>query len=180
MTEEKIALHGKSFELFLSEKEIAAAVGGLAEKINRDFHGKEVVILGVLDGAFMLLGDLLKRLDVSLTLELVKLKSYEGVETTGVVKSLIGLSDELKGKHVVVVEDIIDTGITLSYLLGLLEEKKPASVSLTTLLIKKEVFNDKFPVHYYGIAIPNRFVVGYGMDYDGHGRQLSQIYAAID
>ncbi|MEQ8580925.1 MAG: hypoxanthine phosphoribosyltransferase [Marinoscillum sp.] len=180
MTEEKIALHGKSFELFLSEKEIADAVGGLAEKINRDFHGKEMVILGVLDGAFMLLGDLLKQLDVSLTLELVKLKSYEGVETTGVVKSLIGLSDELKGKHVVVVEDIIDTGITLSYLLGLLEEKKPASVSLTTLLIKKEVFNDKFPVHYYGIAIPNRFVVGYGMDYDGHGRQLSQIYAAID
>lgn len=180
MTGKKIALHGKPFELFLSEKEIASAVGRMAEEINRDFQGKEVVILGVLDGAFMLLADLLKKLEVSLTLELVKLKSYEGEQTTGVVKSLIGLSDELSGKHIVVVEDIIDTGITLKYLLGLLEEKKPASVSLATLLIKKEVFNDKFPVHYCGIAIPNRFVVGYGMDYDGHGRQLSQIYAAID
>ncbi len=122
MTGKKIALHGKPFELFLSEKEIASAVGRMAEEINRDFQGKEVVILGVLDGAFMLLADLLwKKLEVSLTLELGEIEvSYEGEQTTGVVKSLIGLSDELSGKghssgsggyhH--------DTGITLKYLLG--------------------------------------------------------------
>lgn len=177
---EEVMLHGKRFELFLDEKVIAGAVASMATAINRDFQGRQVVLLGVLDGAFMVLSDLIKKLEISVTMEFVKLKSYEGESSTGEVKSLIGLNDGLRDKHVLVVEDIIDTGVTLGHLLNELRAHGPASVSLATLLIKKQVFQNKFPVEYFGRDIPNRFVVGYGMDYDGQGRQYPRIYAAVD
>lgn len=178
MKDQSVFLHEKEFEMFLKRKEIKGAINRLSEKINHDYKDRELVIIGVLDGAFMFLADLLKKLDLKVSLELVKVKSYEGEQNVGKIKKLIGLTYGLANQSILIVEDIIDTGNTLSYLLELIEEQNPASVKVATLLLKKEVFKDRFPIHYYGIAIPNRFVVGYGMDYDGHGRQLKHIYAS--
>ncbi|RED99784.1 hypoxanthine phosphoribosyltransferase [Marinoscillum furvescens] len=174
-----LRIYNKEFEPFLSRTEIAQAIHELASKINTDFAGKELVIVGVLDGAFMFLSDLMKELTINVTLEMVKLKSYEGESTTGHVRRLLGLSRSLRGRHVMIVEDIIDTGITLGHLMELLEAEKPASVTVTTLLLKEEVFKSKYAIDHFGFSIPNKFVVGYGMDYDGLGRQYPDIYAAI-
>lgn len=172
-----VVLKDKIFEIFLMENEISQAIGKLADRINQDYEGRQLVIVGVLDGAFMVLSDLLKKLTVPVSLELVKLKSYEGLEGSGTIQKILGLTSKLANTDVLVVEDIIDTGKTLEYLLELLQEHAPASVKVATLLLKKEVFQNKFPIHYHGITIPNKFVVGYGMDYDGQGRQLKDIYA---
>ncbi|MBR11427.1 MAG: hypoxanthine phosphoribosyltransferase [Rickettsiales bacterium] len=173
-----VVLHDKEFELMISRDEIKGSIKQIAEQINSDYAGKELVVVGVLDGVFMVLAALMKKITVNVSLELVKLKSYEGQSGTGNVKKLLGLTTSLEGKHVLVVEDIIDTGHTLAYILELVNSHQPASVETATLLIKPDVFKDKFPVRYHGIAIPNKFVVGFGMDYDGQGRQLPDIYAA--
>lgn len=175
-----VTLHDKEFDLLIPKKEIKQSIKAMAEQINQDYLGKEVCVVGVLDGAFMVLSSLLKRLNLNISLELVKLKSYEGQSSSGEVKKLLGLTTSLQGKHVLVVEDIVDTGHTLQYIMDLIETHGPASVEIATLLIKPDVFQDKFPVRYQGLAIPNKFVVGFGMDYDGQGRQLPDIYAATD
>lgn len=176
---EEIVLHDKKFELFIEKKAIKDAVVNIADQINEDFKGRDIVVLGVLDGAFMVLADLLKKLRVNVSLELVKLKSYEGQNTTGEVRKLMGLTSSLEGKHIVIMEDIIDSGLTLGYVLDLLNAQSPASISVATLLLKPDVFKNRFKIDYTGISIPDRFVVGYGMDYDGQGRQLPDIYALI-
>lgn len=173
-----VVLHEKEFELMIPKSEIKESIKKMAEQINADYDGKELVVVGVLDGVFMVLAALMKKITVNVSLELVKLKSYEGQTSTGNVKKLLGLTSSLEGKNVLVVEDIIDTGHTLSYILDLVNSHQPATVETATLLIKPDVFQDKFPVRYQGMAIPNKFVVGFGMDYDGQGRQLPDIYAA--
>ncbi len=177
MSKENIILHDKEFEPFLSKKEVKKAVKDLAERLNQDYLGKEVVIVGILDGVFMVLADLLKKLKLNVTLELVKLKSYEDMVSTGEVKKLLGLTTSLERKNVIIVEDIIDTGLTVGHALNIIKAENPASIKVATLLLKKDVFQDRFPIDYFGIDIPNRFVVGYGMDYNGQGRQLKSIYA---
>lgn len=171
-----IQLDDLQFELFLEKDQIKEAVKKIADQINQEYQGKEVLILGVLDGAFMVLSDLLKKLDLTISLELVKLKSYHGMESTGEVQKLLGLNSSLKDCEVIIVEDIIDTGQTLSYLLKLIKDQQPKSVKIASLLLKADVFNDQFPVDYVGFSIPDKFVVGYGMDYKGLGRQLKHIY----
>lgn len=180
MTGEEVLIHKETFSRFLSSSEISQAVSTMADQINHDYRGKKIVVIGVLDGAFMVLADLLRHLNVSLSLELIKLKSYSGQRSSGQVQELIGLTSSLKDKYVVIVEDIIDTGRTLQYLLKLLEEQKPATIRVATLLLKKDIFQNKFPIEYIGIPIPDKFVVGYGMDYDGLGRELKDIYALKD
>lgn len=177
MTGTTVVLHDKTFEIFLVENEIRQAIEKMADQINQDYKGNELVVVGVLDGAFMVLSDLLKLLKIPVSLELVKLKSYEGEVSSGTIRKLMGLNSKLDHMHVLVVEDIIDTGKTLQYVLKLLQEHEPASVKVATLLLKEEVFQNKFPIHYRGMSIPNKFVVGYGMDYDRLGRQLKDIYA---
>ncbi|MFY0608102.1 MAG: hypoxanthine phosphoribosyltransferase [Cyclobacteriaceae bacterium] len=176
MTEQFIKLHDKEFELFLSGEEIGQAIAKLAEQLNKDYLDKEVVIIGVLDGVFMLLGDLLKKLHFNISVELIKLKSYADMKSSGQINELIGLTQKLTNKEVLLVEDIIDTGLTVSHAQELIRAQRPTSLKILTLLIKKEVFKDRFPIDYYGIDIPNRFVVGYGMDHNGLGRQLGSIY----
>ena len=172
-----VTIHDKEFELFLERKDIKLAVAQMADEINRDYENQELVVLGVLDGAFMVLADLMKRLNLRVSLELVKLKSYDGTQSSGKVHKLLGLNSSLKDCHVLIVEDIIDSGRTLEHCLALVNSQHPKSVKTATLLIKEEVFKNRFPIHYTGISIPSRFVVGYGMDYDGQGRQLRHIYA---
>jgi hypoxanthine phosphoribosyltransferase len=173
----EVILHDKEFELFLTKKKIKKAIKSLAKRINEDYHQESVVIVGVLDGVFMVLADLLKKLTMPVSLELIKMKSYQGMKSTGQVNKIIGLTADLKGQKIIVIEDIIDTGNTLATLLEELSALEPASIDIATLLLKPEVFKDRFSIRYIGLEIPDRFVVGYGMDYDGEGRQLPNIYA---
>ncbi|WP_258102538.1 hypoxanthine phosphoribosyltransferase [Marinoscillum sp. MHG1-6] len=176
----RLQLGDLSFESYIGKKEIRKTVKQLAKAINKDYSGKEVILVGVLDGVVLFLADLLKKLDLEIKLELVRLKSYHGTNSTGTIEEVVGLKADLKGRHVLVVEDIIDTGQTLSVFLPKLENQRPASLEVASLLLKEEVFDKKFPVKYVGKKIENKFVVGYGMDYQGLGRQLRQIYAVSD
>ncbi|MEP0366828.1 MAG: hypoxanthine phosphoribosyltransferase [Cyclobacteriaceae bacterium] len=175
-----ITIWDKTFEPYFSRLQIENAVNRLADEINRDYAGQEVVLIGVLDGVVLFFSDLTRRLKFDVTIELIKLKSYHGTSSTGTIKELIGFSQNLEGKKILIAEDIIDTGQTLQHLFKMLEKKSPASIEVVTLLLKPEVFGEKFPIKYVGKKIENKFVVGFGMDYDGKGRQLPDIYAASE
>lgn len=176
----QIQLHNKKFTPFISEKEIDEAVTVVADLINREFEGKKPLLMGVLNGSFMFVADLMKKIEVDCELSFVKLASYHGTASTGQVNELIGLNSDLTNRHVIVIEDIIDTGKTLEYLLDVLKTHDTASLSIATLLLKPDVFKKKFPVQYVGKNIPNKFVVGYGLDFDGLGRNLKEIYQLAD
>jgi hypoxanthine phosphoribosyltransferase len=176
LTMNPIQLHSKKFIPYISEKEIDEAITTIADLINREFEGKKPLMMGVLNGSFMFVSDLMKKITIDCELSFVKLASYHGTQSSGVVNELIGLSTDITGRHVIVLEDIVDTGKTLEYLLDVLKTHETASISIGTLLLKPEVFKKKYPVQYVGKNIPNKFVVGYGLDFDGLGRNLREIY----
>ncbi len=176
----QIDFHGKQFSRWIKNDEIEAAIERLAQAINSDYEGKDLVVIGVLDGVIMVLASLVQKLSVNLTIELIKLKSYEGQKSTGEITTLLPLNADIRGKHVLVVEDIVDTGQTLSFLLKQLEKEQPKSVEVATLLLKEAIFKGKFPIKYVGKKIASKFVVGFGMDFDGLGRQLPDIYVPAD
>lgn len=171
-----ISLKDKTFEVYLSESEVKKRIQQLGEQITRDFQNKEVVVLGVLNGSFIFMADLCREINLPLICTFVKLSSYQGVTTTGQVRSILGLDSDLKGKHVIIVEDIVDTGISMEYLLKTVSDHHPESISIATLLFKPEAFRFKYAIDYVGFEIPNKFVLGYGLDYDGLGRNLPDIY----
>lgn len=166
----------KDFELFLSEAEIQSEISKLASKLNNDYANKDVIFLGVLNGAFMFISDLLKNIDLKCEVSFIKVSSYKGTSTTGKVHELIGLVNSLKGKHVLIVEDIVDTGLTLDKIYSMIDHDDPASLEVVSLLYKPESFKGNHPPKYFGFSIPNRFVVGYGLDYLEQGRNTSAIY----
>jgi hypoxanthine phosphoribosyltransferase len=172
----KIVLHDKSFEPYIKHNEILQAIKGLANRINSDYHGQPLVVVGVLNGAFRFVADLTGSLDVSCEVSFVKMASYEGTESSGEVKTLIGFNESYKNKHVLIVEDIVDTGNTLVRIMAEMEKLNAASVKIATLLYKPEAYSKNIPIDYVGIEIPNDFIVGYGLDYDGLGRNLNDIY----
>lgn len=172
----EVQIKDKNFELFLSETQIQKAISELAEKINKDYAGKDVIFLGILNGAFMFAGDLLKKIDLACEVSFIKVSSYSGTSTTGKVHELIGLVDSLKDKHVLIVEDIVDTGLTLDKIYSIIDHDAPSSLEVVSLLYKPDAFKGKHPPKYYGLDIPNKFVVGYGLDYLEHGRNTSAIY----
>ena len=174
-----VALKDKTFKPFMSAVEIAQINKELAEKINTDFEDKEVLFIAILNGAFIFAADLMRNITIKNTISFVKVASYEGLSSSGTVKKLIGLMDSLENRHVIIIEDIIDTGNTLDKLLPTLKAENPASLSLCTLLFKPEAFKAKFDIAYIGKSIPNKFIVGYGLDYDGYGRNLSDIYQIV-
>ncbi|MCG8575817.1 MAG: hypoxanthine phosphoribosyltransferase [Flavobacteriales bacterium] len=171
-----IELHDKSFEPYISESEIEDIVSRLVIEINANYKNETPVLLGILNGSFMFISDLMKKLDIDVELSFLKLSSYEGTESSGKVNELIGLNSDISGRPVIVVEDIVDTGKTLQKILEMLPPFQPKQVEVCSLLLKPEVFQDQFPLHYIGKEIPNRFVVGYGLDYDELGRNLPEIY----
>jgi hypoxanthine phosphoribosyltransferase len=173
---ETIQLHDKLFIPYLSESEILVAVDSLADRINTDYEGKELIFLSVLNGAFMFTSDLMKRVTLPCEISFMKVSSYVGTGTTGRVDELIGLTGTVKDRHVVIIEDIVDTGITIDKVIKLLSIQEPASIEVCATLFKKEAYRGIHPPKYYGFEIPNKFVVGYGLDYDQHGRNLSAIY----
>ena len=170
----------KKFSLFLSENEISNGIKNVAEDIRRDLEGKDPLLICVLNGAFMFASDLIKQWDFPCELCFIRLKSYEGTKTGGNVKEILGLIEDIKNRHVVVLEDIIDTGYTMHTLMEKLSEKKPASLRIATLLFKPEALQLAVKPDYVAIEIPNNFIVGYGLDYEGHGRNLRNIYKICD
>lgn len=151
----------------------------MAEAINKDFQGKKPLFLAILNGSFMFAADIFRQIEVEAEICFVRLSSYAGTQSTGQVVTAIGLDKEITNRHVILLEDIIDTGRTLSAFLPNLEQQHPASLSIATLLHKPDAAQFTVPIHYCGFTIPNLFVLGYGLDYNGLGRNLPGLYQLL-
>lgn len=171
-----IQLNDKIFETFITAEEIQQEIKSIANEINTAYAGKKVVFVAVLNGAFMFASDLLKEITVDCEITFVKVSSYKGTATTGRVDELIGLTTKLRDRDVIIVEDIVDTGITMDKIHKIIELEKPASLKICTLLYKPAAHEGVHNPDFVGFSIPNAFVVGYGLDYDELGRNLNQIY----
>ena len=171
-----IKLHDLEFEPYISEEEITKAIDKISDELNAEYTGKRPVFIGVLNGSFMFASEVIKRFHSDCEVSFVKMGSYEGTETTGMVKTLVGLNQELKGREVVLLEDIVDTGNTLVEIDQILRKAEVASYKVATLFFKPEAYKKDVPVQIKGIEIPNKFIVGFGLDYDGLGRNLTQVY----
>lgn len=172
----KVTLKDKTFRINIPANEINKAVGEVAHRINIELKDKKPLFLGVLNGSFMFASDLLKKITIDCEISFVKVSSYSGTNSTGTVKQLIGLDENIKGRTVVIIEDIVDTGLTMEKVLEQLEEMEPEAIKICTLLYKPEAFRKKIDLDYVAIVVPNDFLVGYGLDYDGLGRNLPDIY----
>lgn len=176
----KIEIEEKEFDQLLEYDQIKKRIRFLGIQLNVDYENRVPVFLGVLNGSFIFMADLIKEINISSEISFVKVSSYNGSDTTsGVVKEVIGLDLDLKNRDVIIVEDIVDTGITLSYLIEKVKAQNPASIAVCTLLLKPLSLQKEIDIDYVGFEIQNEFVVGYGLDYKGLGRNLTDIYRAI-
>jgi hypoxanthine phosphoribosyltransferase len=171
-----IRVHDKTFEPYLTAKEIDSAVQKLADQINRDYQGKKPLFIAILNGSFMFASDLFKKLTIESEICFIKLASYKGTKSTGHVITAIGLDVDLIHRHLIIIEDIVDTGKTLDQFLPQLNNQQPASLKICALLHKPDAAVFNIPINYLGFSIPNKFVVGYGLDYDGLARNIPEIY----
>jgi hypoxanthine phosphoribosyltransferase len=172
----KITLLDREFSLYIAADKIQTEVQNIATLMNDDLKNENVVFIGILNGAFMFASDLLRKIQFNAQISFVKLASYQGITNTGTVKRLIGINEELKDKIVVVIEDIIDTGSTIESIISQLKGFRPSQVRIATLLLKTELFNKDIKLDYVGFSIPNQYLVGYGLDYNGYGRNLRNLY----
>jgi hypoxanthine phosphoribosyltransferase len=175
----EIRILDKKFRELITEKAIQDRIEELARHMNNDLAGKEVVFLGILNGAFLFAADLFRCIDLQARISFVKLASYEGTSSSGSIKELIGWNEDIKNKTIVVIEDIVDTGNTLERIVDELVIRKVSEVKITTLLYKPAAYTKDIPLDYVGFEIPNDFVVGYGLDYDGYGRNLPSVYTLV-
>ena len=171
-----VTLHNLTFEIFLTKEQIQSRVAELGEQLEAAYADRRPLFLGVLNGSFIFTADLVRACTMDCEASFVRLASYQGVASSGEVTTVIGLPDDLKGRHVIVVEDIIDSGRTMNYFLQQLGALQPASVALIALLHKPDAEQLPTKIDYLGFSIPDQFVVGYGLDYDGLGRNLPHIY----
>ena len=176
---QEIKVLDRKFSVYLTEDEIQSRITALAEKINDDLKGRDVLFFGILNGAFLFAADLFRQITLDAQISFIKLASYDGTSSSGKIKELIGWNEDITGKTVVVLEDIVDTGSTLERIIGELTLRKAIEVKICTLLFKPEAYLKDIPIDYIGFEIPNSFVVGYGLDYDGYGRNLNAIYKLI-
>lgn len=174
--EKKIKLQDKVFKVMIPAEEIDKAVERVAEKLNERYEGRTPVFLGVLSGSFLFLSDLVRKTTFDSQLAFVKISSYEGTESTGNVKQQFGVDFDIEGRDIIIVEDIVETGHSMNYLLDHLSKKNPRSIAICTLFFKPEKFLYEYPIDYVAMPIGNEFIVGYGLDYDQLGRNLKQIY----
>jgi hypoxanthine phosphoribosyltransferase len=171
-----IRLLDKSFKLFLPYKEITKSVEKIADRMNEELKYEDVLFLGILNGSFMFTAELFKYLTFNPLLSFLKITSYSGTKSSSSVKELIGFNEDIKGKTVVVLEDIVDTGNTISYLINYLRGLQPKEVKVATCFFKPDVYGLHHKIHYVGIEIPDKFVVGFGLDYNGYGRNYKDLY----
>ena len=174
-----IIVHDKQFDTYLSEEMIQEQVKRIAEQINKDYAGKRPLFIAILNGSFMFASDIFKQLSLEAEICFIKLASYKGMKSSGKVVSTIGLEEDIFGKDVIIVEDIVDTGKTLHHFLPKLLHQQPKSLKIVTLLHKPEATEFPLTLDYVGFSIPNKFVVGYGLDYSGLGRNLKEIYQVV-
>jgi hypoxanthine phosphoribosyltransferase len=178
--EKIVTIHDKQFIPYIESAELHKRIHEMAKQINENFKGKRPIFLAILNGSFMFAADIFRQIEVEAEICFVRLSSYAGTHSTGEVVTAIGLDKDIQNRHVILLEDIIDTGRTLTAFLPSLHEKKPASVSIATLLFKPDAAQFKVPIDYCGFRIPNLFVLGYGLDYNGLGRNLPGLYQLRD
>lgn len=171
-----IQLHDKIFERFIAYEEIQRSVGIIAARINQDYNGKKPLLVAVLNGSFMFAAELMKQLEIECEISFVKLASYHGVTSGGTVTELIGLNENAENRDVIILEDIVDTGLTIEKVMDVFVNRKCTSVKVASLLFKPEAYKGKTKIDYVAIEIPNKFIVGFGLDYNGIGRNLKDIY----
>ena len=178
---ERVKLDDREFDLFIPYAQIKSAIKDIATKINSELEGEDVLFICILNGSFMFSAELLQEITIENSeITFLKLSSYEGTDTTGSIKELIGLNEPVEGRTLVVLEDIIDTGITIVEVMELLKSHNPKDVKIATMLLKPEKFGNKMPIEYVGIEIGNDFIVGFGLDYNRKGRNLKDIYKVVE
>ena len=175
-----IQVHDKLFDPFLTKEQIQDKVSSLADQLNTDYAGKKPLFIAILNGSFIFASDLFKKLHIDAEICFIKLASYKGSKSTGQVVTVIGLDHEVYGRDVVIIEDIVDTGKTLTEFLPQLHHQQPASLRIVALLHKADATTYPVPIDYLGFTIPDKFVVGYGLDYNGLGRNIPEIYKLVE
>ena len=178
MGQSLITLHGKAFRPYLSAADLSAAIDRLAERLNADYAGRRPLFVVVLTGGFMFAADLLKRFVGECEIVFIRVASYEGTGSTGKVQEILGLREDIHDRDIILVEDIVDTGTTLNHLLPTLQANQPASIEIAAMFHKPASLRYPLTLNYMALEIPNDFVVGYGLDYDGLGRNLPDVYVA--
>jgi hypoxanthine phosphoribosyltransferase len=173
---QRVTLKDKTFVPYITSERISESVKKIANAINVDLAQDMPLFLVVLNGSFMFAADLLKEVTIPCEISFIKLASYHGTNSTGTVTEMIGLTEEIKGRTVVIIEDIVDTGITITKLVDVLLKKEVKQIKIATFLLKPEAYKKDIKIDYAGIEIPNDFVVGYGLDYDGLGRNMKEVY----
>jgi hypoxanthine phosphoribosyltransferase len=179
MSDNEIQVLDKKFRKYIPEDVLHKRIVELARLINKDFEGKEVIFVGVLNGSFIFAADLYREIRLKSRITFIKLASYAGTTSSGEVRELIGWNEDLKGKSVIVIEDIVDTGVTLEHTVDNLIIRDVKEISIVTLLLKPEAYRKNINIDYVGFEIPNEFVVGYGLDYNGEGRNLPGVYILV-
>ncbi len=175
----EVVVLDKKFRELITEDVITKRVGELAVKINSDYRDRDVVFLGILNGAFLFAAELFKKINIKARISFVKLASYEGTSSSGTVRELIGWNEDIKNKDIIIIEDIVDTGNTLERIIDELQIRKVASVKVATLLLKPEAYTKKIRLDYVGFEVPNDFIIGFGLDYSGFGRNYSSLYTLV-
>ena len=174
-----VKIKDKTFETSISEADIKTRIKEVATRINKDMADKNPLFLGVLNGAFIFAADLMREVTIPCEISFVKLASYQGITSTGKVHEVLGINEDLTGRHIIVVEDIVDTGRTMKQMIESLGTRNPASVSICSLFVKPDKLEEDIDIKYPCFSIPNDFIVGYGLDYDQQGRNLKEIYTLV-
>ncbi len=177
---DKIQVKDKTFTVSIPEADILKGVKRVAAEINKDLEGKNPLFLAVLNGSFIFAADLLREVTIPCEISFVKLASYEGVSSTGEIREVIGLNTDITGRAVVIVEDIIDSGLTMVHMIETLKKHNPSTIDVCSLLVKPGNLKVNLDVKYKCLEIPNDFIVGYGLDYDGFGRNTRNIYTIVE
>ena len=175
----RVTVKDKTFETSIPERDILKNIQKVADRLNADMAGKNPLFLAVLNGSFIFAADLMRMLTIPCEISFVKLASYAGTSSTGKVKELVGINTDLKGRTVIILEDIVETGKTMAHMLAQLRKQNPASIHVCTLLLKPEKLQEDVDIEYVAMKIPNDFILGYGLDYDQQGRNLRDIYTLV-
>jgi len=174
-----VKIKDKEFKIFIPEEKIKERVKAVADQINRDMAGKNPLLLAVLNGSFIFAADLMREITIPCEISFVKLASYQGITSTGKIKEVIGINEDLNGRTVIIVEDIVESGLTMRRMIETLGTRNPESVHICTLLLKPDRLKVDLDIEYVAFSIPNDFILGYGLDYDQQGRQLKDIYTLV-
>ena len=177
---DSIKIKDKSFRVSIPEAEIKTRVKALAEQMSKDLEGKNPIFLAVLNGAFIFAADLLREMTIHCEISFVKLASYQGTTSTGKVKEVFGINENLSGRTVVIVEDIVESGQTMKQMIESLGTRNPTSVHICSLFFKPEKLKEELTLDYVAFRIPDDFILGYGLDYDGLGRELKDVYTIVE